>query len=459
MPQILLPRSATCLRYATGLLFNKPSICLCFSPISAVQNSVTNVTVRHIALSRNVFRVLEVPSATEASMLKRKFENPRQIIHKLLQPLVTHGGIPEPFVKYLAKLNGQYWKARLQVKWPYDMMFTGVHKSITVAEENAYLQACQLYSYVGLIYEDSHTKQTAPVTEQFILKMLDVLYQQSGIYTAEHLTSYRITTTRVHVDDDLVWHAELQVPWPHPVIVTSTAPTMRAAQYSVCLQTWIKLKFFRLLTGNNLLNVQKLPRLSERLAKQQSAVPLSKEEFDPDYELFVDSSRVGFGAYLLAQGEDKVRWLSDFWPDHFNEETVMLPEPKFYSSFYEYYALVAACYTWKHKFVNKKVLCWSDNMMAVGMVNMNPYLINSITMKPNGKLYRIMVQMCLKYNIRLQALHLNREENTAADMLSRVHVEKFREVFPEADEKSKKIKKLLFWKPIYQSNSINLKCN
>ena len=208
-------------------------------------------------------------------------------------------------------------------------------------------------------------------------------------------------------------------------------------------------QFFRLLTGNNTLNIRKLPQLSEKLAKQ-SFVHLSKEEFDPDYELFVDSSRVGFGAYLLTRGEDKVRWLSDFWPDHFNEETVMLPAPNRQSSFYEYYALVAACYTWKHKFVNKKVLCWSDNMTAVAMVNMNPYLINSITTKPHGKLYRIMVQMCLKYNIRLHALHLNREENTAADMLSRVHVERFREVFPEADEKSKKIKKLLFWKPIYQ---------
>lgn len=189
-----------------------------------------------------------------------------------------------------------------------------------------------------------------------------------------------------------------------------------------------------------------------RLKSSTCSANITREAFQPDFEIYVDASQVGFGAYLLTKEDSKVRWLADPWPSHFNTTDIL---PVFESTFFEFYALVSACYTWKHKFVGKKLLCWSDNTYAVTLVNKGLYLIPEKKVKKYQKLYKIIYDMCQKYDITLTALHVHRIDNVAADLLSRSRVEEFREIIPQANEKSKKTKKLLFCHPLTENKPQN----
>lgn len=200
-------------------------------------------------------------------------------------------------------------------------------------------------------------------------------------------------------------------------------------------------------------NNQLLPSKVMRL-KNSTASTITRDNFQPDFEIYVDASQVGFGAYLLNKEDSKVRWIADPWPSHFNTGTTDIL-PVFESSFFEFYALVSACYTWKHKFVGKKLLCWSDNSYAVTLVNKGLYLIPEKKVKKYQKLYKIIYDMCQKYDITLTALHVHRIDNIAADLLSRCRVDEFREIVPDAHEKSKKTKKLLFCHPLAEDKPKN----
>ena len=167
------------------------------------------------------------------------------------------------------------------------------------------------------------------------------------------------------------------------------------------------------------------------------------ENFNPDFEIYVDASKVGLGAYLLTNDEDTVRWISDVWSNnlHFN--------PLYNSSVAEFYALVTAIFTWKYKFKNKKVLCYSDNIDAVSIVNNGLYLMKekSLYHTTYKALYDVLTAACKTNNISLFARHVCRMDNVAADLLSRNNVEKFRKIVPTARDIPKKAKNLHFCKP------------
>lgn len=170
------------------------------------------------------------------------------------------------------------------------------------------------------------------------------------------------------------------------------------------------------------------------------------EDFQPDAEIYVDASRVGMGAYLLTSEDDTIRWISDLWTDK------LYFDPHSNSTVAEFYALVTALYTWKHKFKDKKVLCYSDSLNTVNYVNNGLYLIRDARGQRRSdarleKLFKTLSHTCSKNNITLYARHVHRVHNTAADLLSRNCVKSFQEIVPTAFHLPKKTKKLEFCKP------------
>lgn len=186
-------------------------------------------------------------------------------------------------------------------------------------------------------------------------------------------------------------------------------------------------------TSTNIINEIKLA-----VVKKWAPLPdLTRTE---DFEIFVDASSCGFGAYLV-QDEKTVYWFTEQLPE--SAET----DDKFNSAFFEFYALVAAVYTWKHKFVNKKVICWTDNEYASQIVNSGHLLAPKVP-PLFEKLFSVLRVTSKKYGIVLSANHISRQYNRAADHLSRKNVEKFREIMPNAYFKAKKTKQLKFSLPL-----------
>ena len=169
--------------------------------------------------------------------------------------------------------------------------------------------------------------------------------------------------------------------------------------------------------------------------------PYQLEDLHPDAEIYVDASRQGLGAYLLTSDDETIRWISEPW-----SETVYF-DPVKYSAFAEFYALVTAIYTWKHKFVGKKVLCYSDCQNAVHLVNNGLYVVKKKRDPCTEKLFLTLMSTCEKNKISLFAKHVKRVNNIPADLLSRSEVKSFQEIVPKAFRIPKKTKKLDFCKP------------
>lgn len=161
---------------------------------------------------------------------------------------------------------------------------------------------------------------------------------------------------------------------------------------------------------------------------------------NPDYEIYVDASGVGIGAYLLSNNDEKIRWLSDSWRQDMTKFS-----PVNDMQLAEFYALVTAVFTWKHKFVGKKVMCYSDNHGVVQVIN-HGYYKSKITRNPKSfaKLFMLLIDVCSKNDITFIAQHVPRLNNVAADLLSRCNVDEFKRMVPTAFKSPKKVKKLWF---------------
>lgn len=168
------------------------------------------------------------------------------------------------------------------------------------------------------------------------------------------------------------------------------------------------------------------------------------EDFQADCVIHVDASKKGIGAFLEMKDENGVRWFTETWPKDLKANYFSKSFP---SSFGEMYAFVTACYTWKHKFVNKRVLCNSDCLSTVQLINRGLY-VSRKTYSKFYKLNNILLTTIHKYNIEFLASYIPRLDNVAADLLSRQKVDQFREQVPNAYEKAKKIKKLAFFHPL-----------
>ncbi|KAM4704927.1 uncharacterized protein WCC33_009743 [Rhinophrynus dorsalis] len=134
--------------------------------------------------------------------------------------------------------------------------------------------------------------------------------------------------------------------------------------------------------------------------------------------MFTDASgSVGFGAFFRGA------WCAQSWPDCVRQSPLVRN-----LAFLELFPIVVAVEIWGEKLRNKKVLFWSDNMAVV-------HVINRSTSKsyPVLALLRHLVLLCLRHNISFRARHVPGMDNAIADSLSRLQLDRFRLLVPEAE--------------------------
>ena len=98
-------------------------------------------------------------------------------------------------------------------------------------------------------------------------------------------------------------------------------------------------------------------------------------------------------------------------------------------TFLELFPIVVALYIWGDQLKNKKIKFFCDNMSVV-------HIINSMTCKSEAvmRLVRCCTLLCLKFNLVVKSSHVPGVNNTICDALSRLQMEKFRVLAPEAEE-------------------------
>lgn len=250
------------------------------------------------------------------------------------------------------------------------------------------------------------------------------------------------------------WVCTVHVGWPFPFTVRVRGVSLPGAQMLGYMEVARKLKSQGLLTRcNSALSPQVLGRLMlldlqahwEKSLNYKLTDTL-RQKFAADAELFCDASISGFGAYLVLQDSGKVSWLCETWQDHDNSflDIVYSKRWMFDSTLAEFYATVTSVYSWKKKLRGKRLLCFTDSQTTVGLINSfmaNPvkeeYCFNTL-----DQLVKSLQTTCLSYSITLQAVWINRERNTLADLLSKKNTTMFCNTFQRAALLKTKAKKL-----------------
>ena len=132
-----------------------------------------------------------------------------------------------------------------------------------------------------------------------------------------------------------------------------------------------------------------------------------------EIDFYTDSSRnfsLGMG------GICQEAWMIMPWGDDVEEL-----EPSI--EYLELFALAASVLNWVHKFHDRRICIFCDNMSVVYMVN-----DMSSSCKNCMVLIRMIMLECMKQNVRLFARHVRTELNSAADALSQLNLPKFRQV-------------------------------
>ena len=135
-----------------------------------------------------------------------------------------------------------------------------------------------------------------------------------------------------------------------------------------------------------------------------------------DLELYTDASDVGIGCYF------KGAWIMQSFDNNnhkFAENSI---------NWRELYAVVVAVATWGHMLASKKVLFHCDNMSIM-------YILKSGVSKDAKlmTLVRALFYMCAKHNIEISSVYVSSTDNGLADSLSRLDIDRFRILAPNAD--------------------------
>lgn len=76
---------------------------------------------------------------------------------------------------------------------------------------------------------------------------------------------------------------------------------------------------------------------------------------------------------------------------------------------------------------------------------------------PCAFILQTLYNTCWQYDIHISARHLNRCHNEAADSLSKLNMDRFHEIVPDAAPRAKKLKKLDFLGPLDHLESLGVK--
>ena len=129
-------------------------------------------------------------------------------------------------------------------------------------------------------------------------------------------------------------------------------------------------------------------------------------------KLFTDASGQGVGAVFDSE------WFSAPWPPSFKELHI---------NFQELFAIVAAVFTWGHRWKDCQILFFTDNQ-AITHVWRSGTSSNQQIMK----LVRHLFLFCAKQNTNVLMQHIPGHSNAAADALSRLQVDKFHRIYTKA---------------------------
>ncbi|XP_041464356.1 uncharacterized protein LOC121415240 [Lytechinus variegatus] len=137
-----------------------------------------------------------------------------------------------------------------------------------------------------------------------------------------------------------------------------------------------------------------------------------------EFQFFTDAAAsIGFGIFFQN------KWAQGRWP-------AAILDAGFSIAFLELFPIVAGIRLWGARLANNRVLFWSDNQTVVHVVNSQTSKCKHIM-----KLVRILVGLCLKYNILFRARYVPGSSNEIADSLSRFQMERFRQLAPGADQR------------------------
>ena len=131
-------------------------------------------------------------------------------------------------------------------------------------------------------------------------------------------------------------------------------------------------------------------------------------------ELFTDASLIGFGAFFQNQ------WFCEKWPD-------VLPsikESDLSMAFRELYPIVAAAIVWGKYWTAKRI------MLSYSVYNQK----GRSKCLPIMKLMRTLTWTAAVNNFHVSSKHLSGKLNSVADNLSRLSLQKFRKIAPQADQ-------------------------
>ena len=133
-----------------------------------------------------------------------------------------------------------------------------------------------------------------------------------------------------------------------------------------------------------------------------------------DVQLYTDASgKLGYGAIFGSE------WFAGAWSDWWVGQNIMM---------LELYPIVVALEVWGPKLQNKRLTLFTDNMALVSVLNKQ-----SSRDKLTMVLIRKLVLICLNNNIVLNSNHVEGICNKYADLLSRLQIEKFRDICPWAN--------------------------
>ena len=136
--------------------------------------------------------------------------------------------------------------------------------------------------------------------------------------------------------------------------------------------------------------------------------------------LYTDAaSTLGFGAVF------KDKWFGEAWAPQCLRLNITL---------LELYPIYLALELWGDQFKNKCIQLNTDNMAVT-------FILNNFTSKDKQimVLVRLLVLNCIKNNIMIRSRHIRGSDNIIPDMISRLQVQKARQLAPYLQEKPEKI--------------------
>ena len=130
-------------------------------------------------------------------------------------------------------------------------------------------------------------------------------------------------------------------------------------------------------------------------------------------KLFTDAAKSkGFS------GIYKSRWFFGSFPEQWRNLNIMT---------LEFYPIVLAVCIWGDLWANHSILFFTDNEALVSVINKQSSKDNRVM-----QMVRYLVLTCLKHNINFRAKHIPGKNNVLADSLSRLQVQEFLHLAPDA---------------------------